>query len=151
MEDEEYNDHLRQVLSSHLDLWDGYIPKRKYSSGGGSKGQVGDLEEFSEEIEIILRIRTDSENPCWEVGWRVPAIETAQNYKIKVGDANAAEAKLEFSGTHIHSISSVNQSDARQALNQSAIEAVGSVLVCETSDGDLSERKTHLRQEKMRE
>jgi|SaaInlV_120m_DNA_3_1039746.scaffolds.fasta_scaffold02520_2 hypothetical protein len=150
MEDEEYNDHLRQVLSSHLDLWDGYIPKRKYSSGGGSKGQVGDLEEFSEEIEIILRIRTDSENPCWEVGWRVPAIETAQNYKIKVGDANAAEAKLEFSGTHIHSISFVNQSDARRALNQSAIEDVGSVLVCETSDGDLSERKTHLRQDKIR-
>ena len=150
MENEEYKDHLRQVLSSHLELWDGYIPKRKYSNGGTSNRQVGELKEFSEEIEIILRIRTDSENPSWEIGWRFPAIVTGQNYKIKVGDANGVEAKLEFSGTHIHSISSVNQSDARRALNQAAVEDVESVLVCETSDGGLSERKTQLRQDKIR-
>jgi hypothetical protein len=112
------------LLGAFLDFWDGRVPKRKNVSNGVPSNQDVFQKGESDELSIILK----NNNAGWEVGWRLPAIVTGQSYAIKVGDNEEIQAKLELVGTHIHCVSSTRQSNARSALNQSALKKTESIL-----------------------
>jgi len=150
MLDQNYSGHLRQLLTKHLDFWDGHVPKSARGNGQTSNSQGEVQGAVGDEVTIILQMKNYGEDDCWEIGWRLPATITGLSYAIKVGEGEEEEAKLELTGTHIHSISSASQTNARHALNKSALEEVESILSYTESNGELNERKFYLRQDKVR-
>ncbi|MFS1466056.1 hypothetical protein BCU33_008280 [Vibrio lentus] len=146
----EYNDHLRQFLSRQLDFWDGYIPKPTRISVNEYNQRFEPQGRLNDELAIILKVNCDEEIPYWQIGWRLPANVTGLNYRIKTKGGSEEKAKLEFTGSHIHAIYSVNQENARRVLNQSSSSNVESSLLYTGTDGECNERKIYLRQDKVR-
>jgi hypothetical protein len=149
MGNQDYRDHLKQLLSAYLDFWDGRVPKRINSSSNASINHIVLSQNENDELSIILQMKTYGGVDCWEIGWRLPATVTGLNYAIKMVDNVEVEAKLELAGTHIHGISS-SQKNSRSALNLSGIEKVESILSYTGSDGGRNERKIYLRHDKVR-
>jgi len=150
MRSKDYRVHLKQLLSSHLEFWDGYVPKITNSNSSAKNDQTVFHQGENDELSIILKLNADEDSTSWDLGWRLPATVTGLNYAIKVGDNEELEAKLELAGTHINCISSTRQTKAKIALNQSAVKQIDSVLSYKEIDGGRTERKIHLRQDKVR-
>lgn len=146
----EYRGHLRQLIKGQLEFWDGYVPKPSRSNANVLNDRCEYQSKVSDELAIILKLNVDGDKPFWEIGWRCPANVTGLSYGFKVLAGEEEKAKLEFAGSHIHAVSSVNQNNARHALNQSTSSNVESVLIYKGSDGDCNERKIYLRQDKVR-
>ncbi len=146
MVDETYSDHLRQLLTMYLEFWDGHVPKAPRVNGHASNEQGIAQRTVDDEVTIILQMKDNG----WDIGWRLPATITGLNYRIKVGSGEEAKAKLELTGTHVHSIASVSQNNARNALNKSAVEEVEAILSYTESNGESNERRFFLRQDKVR-
>lgn len=146
----EYREHLKQLFKVYLELWDGYIPRSIKDCRQEPIKRDERQSLVDDEITIILKPKTVGEEHCWEIGWRLPATVTGQNYAIRFKDCEETKAKLELMGTHIHSISSANQKDAWYTLNQSATEYVDSFLIYTGNDGDRNEKQFYLRQDKVR-
>lgn len=146
----EYRDHLRQFLSGQLEFWDGFVPKPTRSNANELNDRCEQQGKVNDELAIILKLNCDEDIPCWEIGWRLPANVTGLNYRIKIQGGEEEKAKLEFAGSHIHAVSSVNQNNAKHALNQSSFAYVESRLLYIGSDGGCNERKIYLRQDKIR-
>ena len=146
----DYRDHLEQLLSAYLEFWDGRVPKRKNAVSGGSSKQVEHDKVGSDELSVVLQIKSYGDVDCWEIGWRLPATATGSSYAIKVGGGEEANARLELAGTHVHCVSSVNQNDARRMLNQSALESVESTFLFTGSDDECGQKKIYLGQDKVR-
>ena len=151
MGSKDYRAHLKKLLSVHLEFWDGRVPKTGISSSSSDKNDKFVLQQGeSDELSIILKLNADEDTHCWDLGWRLPATVTGLNYAIKVDNNEEVKAKLELVGTHIHCISSVNQKEARSALNQSAVKQIDSILSYTEIDGERKKRKIYLRQDKVR-
>lgn len=146
---QEYRDHLKQLFCAYLEFWDGRVPKHT-SVSGPSNSHIVPQELENDELSVILKMNSYGEAVCWEIGWRLPAIVTGLSYLIKVNNDYETKAKLEFLGTHLNCVSSVNQNGARIALNQSALQEVESTLLYKMSDGGQQERKIYLRKDKIR-
>ncbi len=151
MSSKDYRTHLKQLLSAHLEFWDGRVPKTGISSSSNDKSDQSVLQQGeSDELLIILKCNAVGDAHYWDLGWRLPATVTGLNYAIKMDNNEEVKAKLELAGTHIHCISSVSQKEARSALNQSAVKQIDSILSYTEVDGERKERKIYLRQEKVR-
>ncbi|MDC2888704.1 hypothetical protein [Psychrosphaera algicola] len=150
MRSKDYRVHLKRLLSSYLEFWDGRVPKSTNSYSSHKNAQTVFHQGENDELSIILKLNDEDDTTCWDLGWRLPATVTGLNYAIKVGDNDELEAKLELSGTHINSISSTKQTKAKIALNQSAEKQIDSILSYTESDGERIVRKIYLRQDKVR-
>jgi hypothetical protein len=149
MSDPNNNTHLRQVLTDRLEFWDGYIPK--FPKNGELRIDNQDVtQEVVDEASIVLRLKQDEEELCWEIGYRVPAIVTGRDYKIAIGSVQETKAKLELIGTHIHSIESISQQDARQTINEAATKEIELTLSYSGREECRKERKFYLRKDKVR-
>ena len=150
MGSEDYRLHLKQLLSTHLEFWDGRVPKHTIPSNGVQNELLEVQQEDRGELSIILKLNNNDDTPCWDIGWRLPVTVTGHNYAIKVKNDEEVKARLELVGTHIHCIPSNSQENARSALNQSALAEVTSMLSYTESDGERKERNIYLRRDKIR-
>jgi hypothetical protein len=150
MSDPNNNDHLRQVLTDRLEFWDGTVPRISGNSEVLLANSKASKNIVDDEASVVLRLKQDEDDLCWEVGYRVPAIVTGRDYKIAVGGVHEAKAKLELMGTHIHSIEAINQQNVRQLITEAATKEVELTLTCSGRDEGLKERKFYLRKDKVR-
>jgi hypothetical protein len=142
--------HLRQVLIDRLEFWDGQVPKILRGSVSLLANKNAMQEIVNYEASIILRLKQDEEDLCWEIGYRVPAIVTGRDYKVATGNVPEAKAKLELMGTHIHSIEYISQQDARQSISEAATKEIELTLSYSGRDESRKERKFYLRKDKVR-
>ncbi len=150
MGSKDYRLHLKQLLSTHLEFWDGRVPKHTTPSSDVQDELLDVQQEDRGELSIILKLNNNDDTPCWDIGWRLPVTVTGHNYAIKVNNDEEVKARLELVGTHLHCIPSTSQENARSALNQSALEEVTSMLSYTESDGERKERNIYLRRDKIR-
>jgi len=150
MSDPNNNTHLRQVLTDRLEFWDGYIPKFPRNGELRIDNQGATQEIVDNEASIVLRLNQEGEDLCWEIGYRVPAVVTGRDYMIAIGNEKEAKAKLELMGTHIHSIESLSQENARQVINESTTKEIELNLIYSSRDESRRERKFYLRKDKVR-
>jgi hypothetical protein len=150
MSDPNNYDHLKDVLTDRLEFWDGYVPKITNNSQVLLANSEASKNIVNDEALIVLRLKQNEEDLCWEIGYRVPAIVTGCNYKIAIGSVQETMAKLELMGTHIHSIESIGQHNTRQAINESATKEVELILSYSDREERRKERKFYLRKSKVR-
>jgi hypothetical protein len=150
MGDQDYKEHLRELLGSYLEFWDGTIPKRANSISNPVINQKQNHQLWNDELSIILQMKFNEENTFWEIGWRLPATEAGHSFELNVDGNDKVSAKLELAGTHLHCVSAVSQKNARNVLNKSAKESIESTLSYIGIDDDISERKIFLRKDKIR-
>jgi hypothetical protein len=150
MSDTNNYSHLRHVLTDRLEFWDGQVPKILRGSVSPLANQNALQEIVNYEASIVLRLKQDEEDLCWEIGYRVPAIVTGRDYKIAIGNVQEAKAKLELMGTHIHSIESISQQNVRQSINEAATKEIVLALSYSGRDESRKERKFYLRKDKVR-
>lgn len=144
-----YSAHLKRLLTYYLEFWDGKIPKRIKNSIDTSKGH-SDEDLTEEDASVVLQLKSYDESDAWEIGWRVPALLAGAGYQIKVGSSSETKAKLELAGTHVCATSDVNQSVAREILNNSYNTETIATLSCVGSGGLRNERQFILKQTKIR-
>jgi hypothetical protein len=142
--------HLMHVLTDRLEFWDGQVPKILKGSVSLLANKNALQEVVNYEASIVLRLKQNEEDRCWEIGYRVPAIVTGRDYKVATGNVQEAKAKLELMGTHIHSIESISQQDARQSINEAATKEIELTLSYSGRDESRQERKFYLRKDKVR-
>ena len=145
-----YRGHLKQLLSSYLEFWDGRIPKFSSITTRASQENTGQHQEDADEVSIILQLKSFGDTDAWEIGWRLPSILTGSDYKITVGNTKEKNAKLELAGTHIFSLNDVNQNEARVLVDESAENDVEAILSCTGNNGLDNKRSFVLKRNKIR-
>lgn len=150
MGDPNYREHLRELLGSYLDFWDGTVPKRASPKSNPTVDLKKNNQLFVDDLSIILQMKFSQDSTFWEIGWRLPALEAGFGFSLSVDGNNEESAKLELAGTHLFCINIVNQKAVRELLNRSATETIESKLNFIGIDGDINDRKFILREDKIR-
>lgn len=113
--DSEYEEPLRHMASSALEVWDGIAPRFSCASGAGvaSDGR-GHNDAELEAVAMVLRPGA-SAAADWDIHWRIPAVAGAGVVDLAT-EGGRWQVVLEEAGTHASTRSASLQEEARQLV-----------------------------------